>query len=446
VKSQFAILRQRTFRHVFLGRAVSLLGTAIAPIALAFAVLGQPGGSATKLGFVMGSEAAAQVVFLLAGGVLADRFSRYRLMVGSDLIAFAAQGSVAGLFISRAAPLGVIAALSAVAGAASGIFYPSSRGLIPQIVDGRQLQSANALIRLSQNSAALAGASVSGVLIVGVGAGWALAIDAASFLVSAALVLTSRAPRARPAEAGMRIIADLREGWHEVRSRQWLWVCIAQFAVVNLCLSPSINVLGPVVAREHYGGALAWSVTITAQAIGLIAGSLLAMRLRPAFPLLVATIATFGFVPPFFLLAFHAPVWLVAASMLAIGVAIDVFEVLWITAVQEHIPGDKLSRVTSWDALGAFALGPVGLILVGPISAILGTQRTLTCAGSLVALANLTALLTPSVRKLPARPQPAYCSQIPLDPGPIPSSSKLRAPDERLPGPGPAAADCASDA
>jgi len=74
------------------------------------------------------------------------------------------------------------------------------------------------------------------------------------------------------------------------------------------------------------------------------------MRLRPAFPLLAATIVTFGVVPPFFLLAFHAPVWLVAASMLAVGVSIDVYEVLWLTAVQEHRPGDKLSRVTSWDA------------------------------------------------------------------------------------------------
>jgi MFS family permease len=423
VNGQFAILRQHTFRHVFLARAVSLLGTAVAPIALAFAVLGQPGGSATKLGFVMASEAVAQVAFLLVGGVLADRFSRYRLMVGSDLIAFAAQGSVAGLFISRTAPLALIAALSAVTGAASGIFYPSSRGLIPQIVSGPQLQAANALIRLSQNSASLAGASVSGVLIVGVGAGWALAVDAVSFLLSAGLVLTSRGPQARPAEEAMRIVADLREGWREVRSRQWLWVCMAQFAAVNLCLTPSINVLGPVVAREHYGGALAWSVIITAQGVGLIAGSLLAMRLRPAFPMLVATLVTFGFVPPFFLLAFHASVWLVAVSMLGIGVAIDVFEVLWITAVQEHIPGDKLSRVTSWDALGAFALGPVGLVLVGPLSVTLGIQRTLIGAGSLVAVANLGALLTRSVRRLPARPQPTDGSAGVPNPGPLPSSS-----------------------
>jgi MFS family permease len=410
VTGQFAILRQHTFRHVFLGQAVSLLGTAIAPIALAFAVLGRTGGSATKLGLIMACASAALVASLLVGGVLADRFSRYRLMVGCDLIAFAAQGSIAGLFLAGNAPLGLIAALAAVSGAASGISYPALRGLIPQIVDDPQLQSANALIRLAQNSTSLAGASISGVLVVGVGAGWALAIDAVSFLASAGLVLTSRAPRARNAAGSVQIIAELREGWREVRSRQWLWVCIAQFTVVNLCLLPSINVLGPVVAREHYGGALGWSVIVTAQAVGLVAGSLLAMRLRPAFPLLVATLVTFGFVPPLFLLAFRAPVWLVAVSMLGIGVAIDIYEVLWVTAVQEHIPSDKLSRVTSWDALGAFALEPVGLVLVGPLSAALGTQSTLIGAGSLVALSTLGALLVPSVRRLPAKPHPQTAS------------------------------------
>jgi MFS family permease len=404
VMNQFGILRQRAFRHVFLGRAFSLLGTAIAPIALAFAVLGQPGGSATRLGFVMASEAVAQVMFLLLGGVLADRFSRYRLMVGSDLLACAAQGTIAGLFISGMAPLGLVAALAAVTGAASGIFYPASRGLIPQIVDGPQLQSANALIRLSQNSASLAGAAMSGIIIAGVGAGWGLAVDAASFLVSAGLVLTSQAPKTPRAQNTATVLADLREGWQEVRSRQWLWVPIAQFTIVNLCLGPSITVLGPVVATEHYGGARAWSVIITAEALGLIAGSLIAMRLRPALPLLAGTIVTFGFVPPVFLLALHAPVWLVAVSMLILGVTIDVYEVLWMTVLQEHIPGDKLSRVTSWDALGAFALEPVGLMLVGPASAVLGIPRTLICAGTLVTIASLSALLTPSVRRLPAKP------------------------------------------
>ena len=114
----------------------------------------------------------------------------------------------------------------------------------------------------------------------------------------------------------------------------------------------------------------------TANAIGLVSGSFLVMRLRPARPLLAATLATFGFLPPFFLLAAHAPVWLAAISLLVNGICADVFEVLWMTALQEHIPGDKLSRVTSYDALGSFVLGPLGLLAVGPVAAAAGTGTT----------------------------------------------------------------------
>lgn len=365
VKRDLRILKELTFRNIFFARAVSLLGTSMAPVALAFAVLGQPGGSAAKLGTVMAGRSIAQVMSLVFGGALADRFPRYRLMVVSDLLAFAAQGTVAALFILGNAPIGVLAGLSALNGAANALFIPASRGLIPQIVDASKLQSANALIRVSGNSASLAGAAISGAVIVAVGAGWALAIDAATFLTSAVLVLTSKAPRSGHAGQRLRLLPDLHAGWEEFRSRRWVWVIVAQFALVNLCFSPCVYVLGPVVAKEHWGGALAWSAIVTAQAVGLILGSFLAMRLRPAFPLLVATLATFGFVPPFFLLAVHAPVWLAASSMLVNGAAADVFEVLWQTSLQEYIPGDKLSRVTSYDALGSFVLGPIGLLLVG---------------------------------------------------------------------------------
>jgi hypothetical protein len=131
------------------------------------------------------------------------------------------------------------------------------------------------------------------------------------------------------------------------------------------------------------------------------------MRLRPARPLLVATLATFGFIPPFFVLPAHGPVWLAALSMLVNGISADVFEVLWMTALQEHIPGDKLSRVTSYDALGSFVLGPLGLLAVGPIAAVAGITTTLAAADSLVTAGNVLALCIRSVRKLPAKPEPS---------------------------------------
>lgn len=375
----------------------------MAPVALAFAVLGEPGGSAGKLGTVLAGRSIAQVAFLMFGGALADRFPRYRIMVVSDLMAFATQATIAGLFIAGRPPIALLTALAAVNGAASASFFPASRGLVPQIVDPPVLQSANALIRMSENSARLAGSAVSGALIVAVGSGWAIGIDAATFGASAVLMLTSGAPRTGRGARGDSLLREVREGWQEFRSRQWVWVIVAQFALVNLCFTSCVFVLGPVVAKQHWGGALGWSAVVTANAVGLVAGSFIAMRFRPAHPMLAATLATFGFVPPFFLLAAHAPVWVVAAAMLANGVCVDVFEVLWMTALQQHVPDDKLSRVNSYDALGSMVLGPLGLLLVGPVAVAAGVTATLVGAGFLVIAGNTFALSMRSVRRLPAK-------------------------------------------
>lgn len=401
------VLGQRPFRHVFLARAVSLLGTGMAPVALAFAVLGEPGGSAGTLGMVLAGRSVAQVVFLLFGGALADRFPRYRIMVSSDLTAFASQAAVAALFISGHPPVAVLVGLSAVNGAANALFIPASRGLVPRLVDPADLQAATGLVRLAQNAAGLAGAAVSGAVIVAVGAGWAIGADAVTFGVSALLVAASGAPRTGRGGTSRSLVTEIRDGWDAFRSRQWVWVVVAQFGLVNLCFSSCVYVLGPVVAKQHWSGALGWSAVVTANAAGLIAGSVLAMRLRPARPLLVAVLATFGFVPPFFLLAVHAPVWLAAASMLVNGVCADVFEVLWMTALAEHIPEDLLSRVTSYDALGSFVLGPLGLLAVGPVAAAAGTGATLAAAGFLVAGGTVLALCSVPVRRLPAKPASA---------------------------------------
>lgn len=379
----------------------------MAPVALAFAVLGEPGGTAGRLGLVLAGRSVAQVAFLVFGGALADRFGRMRIMVSSDLAAFAAQAAVAALFISGNPPTAALVVLSAVNGAANAMFLPASRGLVPQITGPGELQPASALIRLAQNSAGLAGAAVSGALVVAVGAGRAIGIDAVTFGISAVLVLTSGAPRAGRGGTGRTLLREIREGWDEFRSRRWVWVVVVQFGLVNMCFTACVYVLGPVVAKQHWSGALGWSAVVAANAAGLIAGSFAAMRLRPARPLLVAVLATFGFVPPFFLLAVHAPVWLAALSMLVNGVCADVFEVLWMTALAEHVPGDRLSRVTSYDALGSFVLGPLGLLAVGPVAAAAGTAATFAAAGVLVTAANVFALGTGAVRRLPARPETA---------------------------------------
>lgn len=353
MRGSLRVLGERSFLYLFLARTVSLFGSAIAVGVLPFAVLGMRGGSTTTLGLVLGARSLAQVVLLLFGGVLADRWPRFRLMAGSDLLAFGSQGLAAALFITGAAVPAEIIALSAVNGAANAVFLPASKGVVPQVVGGTRLQSANVALRLSRNSTSIVGTALGGVLVVTIGAGRALSVDAVTF------------------------------------------------AVVNGCFG-AINVLGPLIAKQHMGGAPAWTGILAAQSAGLVAGSLVAARVRPKFPVRVAVTATLGFLPPFFLFAAGAPVWLVAASMMVNGVCVDIFEVLWDTALQTHIPGETLSRISSYDAVGSFALGPLCLMAVGPLSAAIGVTRTLFGAGALLTVITIATLAARSVRLLPA--------------------------------------------
>lgn len=399
------VLRLRPYRYLFFANTISLFGSAMAPIALAFAVLGEHGKSASDLGFVLGARSLGQVSFLLIGGVLADRLPRFQLMAGSNLLACGAEGGIAAMFIAHAAPLGAVVALSAANGAAAALFLPASQGVIPQIVPAEQLQPANALMRLSRNTTSIIGSAMAGVLVATVGAGWALAGDAATFALATVLIVRIRVARVDRA-APSTLLADLHEGWREFRSRSWVWLLVVQFAVVNGCFA-AINVLGPLLARQYMDGAPAWAAIQTAMAVGLVSGSLVAIRLRPRFPLRTAAAATFGFLPPFFVLAFHAPVWLVAASMLVNGVCVDIFEVLWGTSLQTHIPNEVLSRISSYDLVGSFALGPLGLLAVGPVASAVGVTATLAGAGVLLTAATVVPWLPRSVRQLPATPDQA---------------------------------------
>ncbi len=400
-------LRDGSFRRVFAARSISVLGNAIAPVALAFAVLDMPGGSASTLGLVLVVRQLAQIIFLLLGGVIADRFPRNRVMVSSDVLSFLTQGAVAAVFIDHTARLLPLLALSAVSGAAPALFIPASMGLVRQIVPQKRLQSANALLRTTMNSMTILGAAVAGGLVVTIGPGWGLAVDAASFLISAVLLFGMRIPHAeRLPKASM--ISDLRTGWREFASRQWVWVIVLQFSLSNACYNGGINVLGPLVAKQHLGGALAWSAFAAARAVGLLAGSVVALRVRPRYPMRAATLATFGFVPAFFMLAVAAPVWALAASGFLIGVCVDIFTVLWETGLQTHIPKTAISRVGAYDSLGSVAAVPLGMAAAGPAAATFGETATLVVGGLITMLVNTCALLSPQVRKLPATlPEPA---------------------------------------
>jgi predicted MFS family arabinose efflux permease len=267
-------------------------------------------------------------------------------------------------------------------------------------VPAKDLQSANALLRLGLNTTTIAGAAVGGVVVAAAGAGWAIAFDGVTFLASAAILVQLQVT-APARDAVSSFGRELADGWREFRTRTWLWVVVAGFGFSNAASASAFGVLGPVVARESLGGAGVWGLVLAAQGVGLLVGSLIALRIRPHRPLAVGVGVMVLTAPPLALLAVQAPVGLLALSALLSGCAIDIFSVFWDTSLQGHVPLDRLSRVSAWDALGSWVLMPLAFAVVGPLADAIGVETTLWLAAAIVLAAMLAQLAVPAVRRLP---------------------------------------------
>lgn len=398
---RFGVLAERDFRLLFLGRTISFAGGSFATVALAFAVL-ELTGSKADLGYVLAARSIPQVIFLLVGGIWADRLPRHHVMVVSNLVSGASQAAAAVLLLSGHATVWELALLAALNGTSSAFFFPASIGIVPQTVPQRLLQSANALLRLGVNASLIGGAALGGLIIAVTSPGIGIACDAVSFFLGALFIARMHLPAGLRLE-GSNFLTELAEGWREFRSRTWLWVIVLQFGFVNAAEQGSMNVLGPAVAKEHFGGAAAWGLILTAEGLGLVVGGLLLLRIRPRRLLRAATLGVFVTVLFPLALAVPLPVALVAGAALIAGAGAETFGVLWETTVQQEIPQEKLSRVSSYDALGSFVLTPIGLAIAGPLAEALGTQRTLVGAALLSFIVTLVVFAVPEVRRLERR-------------------------------------------
>jgi Transmembrane secretion effector len=402
--ASLSLLRERDYRLLFCGQVVSLLGDGMVSVALAFAVIGL-GGSASDVGVVFTARSLPLVACLLAGGVVADRVSRRSVMVWADLVRLASQGLLAALLIGGTPDVWTIAALAGVGGAATGFFNPASTGLLPAVTSAEGLQQANALRGLAMSAGRIGGPIAAGVLVATVGAGWALAVDAATFAASAAFLSRLRLPAGAEREAGS-FFAELREGWHAFRSRTWLWSFVVGAAFGNLVYG-CWTVVGPVVAERRLGGAAAWGLILAASGVGGIGGGLVALRTNARRPLLLATHTLWLFFVPLALLALELPVAVIAVGALVADAGLMLSNTVWESTLQRHVPPSTLSRVSAYDWFGSMAFQPVGLALWGPIAASIGNDGALWLAFVLGVISVLALLAVRDIRTLPPYPEPA---------------------------------------
>jgi MFS family permease len=397
-----APLKHPPFRWLVAGRTVTMLGNGVAPIALAFAVLDLT-GSVRDLGLVVAARSLASVLFMLAGGVIADRFPRRLVMVAASTLAAASQALTAAAVLSGAATIPLLVALAVVNGTVSAFAFPAASALLPQTIPAEIRQPANAINRLGFNGAMISGTAAGGALVALVGPGWGLAVDAGTFAAAAACFALVRVPDLRdPAAPRRRVLADLREGWTEFASRTWLWVVVLGFMFLNAVHAGAILVLGPVIADETIGRA-AWGLVLAALTAGAVLGALLAMRLRVRRLLLFGVVCMAGELLLVLGLALAPRLWVLLTAALLAGLAVEQFGVAWETTMQEHIPADKLARVYSYDALGSLLAVPVGQVSAGPAALAAGPEPALLAGAGIMALSVGGMLASRDVRRLEHR-------------------------------------------
>lgn len=403
----FSVLRHRDFRLLWLAGLASVLGDRIVTVALALFVIDLT-GEATDLGFVLAAHAIPLVGFMLIGGVWADRVPRHRLMVATDLIRFALHGTLAALIVAGEVEIWQVVAIEALFGSAEAFFRPASTAVIPQTVPEAEIQEANALVGMSNNVCEFVGPALATALVLGVGAGEAFAVDAATFVVSAALLIRM-SPRRRDSAAGAEaaasaegetLRAQLRVGYEEVRARAWVWaVLIAACALVFFGLAPWF-VLGPVVAEENYGGTDVYGIVTAALGAGTIIGSIVGIRWRPLHPMRVGLVLGAIWCPMAVAYALGAPLEIVLPAAVVGGFGFALFDVWWLTALAERIPPDRLSRVSSYDWMVSLGLLPVGYLLAGPLANAVGAVEVLAVGSALAMAAWLLALVPDETRAL----------------------------------------------
>lgn len=391
------MLQERSFARYLAAVTVSTLGSGMAMVALAFAVLSF--GGATDLGIVLLAREIPIVILLLLGGVFADRLPRRTILVGSDLIKATVQVVTAILLFTGTANVWNVALLQTLFGVSAAFSRPATIGLVREAVSDARLQEANALLGLSSSVLQIAGPAI-GALIVAAGSpALAIAIDSLTFFASAALTASMQlATTVRLASAS--ILGDLRDGWREFVERSWAVAMVISFGLFQLTYFPALLVLGPLVAKQQLGGATAWGTILAVESLGAVVGGVFALRLRVKRPLVASQLLV---LPAGLLLAALAiPLSLIGLALVSFlnGIGFALGNTLWTTALQRNVPQHALSRISSFDWLGSVALNPVGYALIGPIAVAFGPSQTLAVAAVLNIVVCFSVILVPSVRSI----------------------------------------------
>jgi MFS family permease len=391
-------VRSAAFRWFLGGQSISMAGSAMSPVALAFGVL-EVTGSAAWLSAVSTAALVPMVATLLLGGGIADRYRRDTVLFLTSVGAGLTQAGVALVLLGHQHPAFLLP-LAALNGIFQGLTKPALRGIVANIATGRGIQQASSLLASVRNVTRILGPTAAGLLTASAGGGWAVAADAASFLLAAMCFARMSLPDLPSrAEDGPTMLVELREGWSYFSSQRWIWAVTSAFAVFNATNMGVWQILGPVIANDTIG-AEGWGLVLSARGAGALLASVVMVKLTVRRPMVQALSSmTLGAVPLILLGAGANTFWLAAAAFAA-GVASEFFSVVWETVHNTQVPERLLSRVGAHDEFWSFVPIPIGQLSTPLLAAAFGTAAVAVTGGGVAAVAMLVPLLVPSLRRI----------------------------------------------
>jgi MFS family permease len=388
----FDAFRHRDFRVLWSGQVVSLVGDAMFFTALGWRAFTLVGSS--RLGIVFLAQGIGLLTTLLIGGALADRIPRRTMMIASDLARFAVVGVLAVFDATGNLTFELLLVLTFLNGLGDGFFFPAVGGIVPLVVEQAALPSANSLIGVARWGSFVVGPALAASLYSATGSAIVFALDALSFVGSAALLWFVR-PRAVEPEAREGTFREIGAGVRYVAGIPWLWVTITLFAVILMLQLAPQQVLMPELVSDHFGrGVGSYGLLTAVFGVGTVSGTLAFGQSQPRrrrgvvnYGFWLANslaIAALALSPWFELAAFFA---LIRGFCVGFGVA------MWETMLQELVPVHLLSRVVSLDFFGSFGLMPVGLAFAAAIAG-LASAGTIIAGGAIVSAAMIAVTMT----------------------------------------------------
>lgn len=399
-KSPFA---SKKFLTYFIGQSTSFFGDGIVPMTFAFAALAVS-DSGWGMPTVLLSLWGARLLFVALGGDIADRYDRARVMWLADVVRLFAQIIPIVAFITDSATLWHLGVSAALYGVGNAFFVPATVGLLPELVPQNTLQKANAWIDVARNTGMLVGPALATLLVTVGGVQTALLFDVVTFIVSLvclSLVVRLRVPQLK---SGGDHIADHAEPSEQIETGFWngvrtlkrypvLLALILMWCPVQLSVA-SINVLGPIVARDSLGGIAYWAALATALAAGGLIGAFVAGWLKLRRPELYVLVVL-SFCQPVQLVLFGLGVHIVALTVTfgITAVLVAIGGVVYDTYIQTTVPDQALARIGAVEDTLMSVMVPIGLAISVPLAKLLGTSNYLyTLAGLIICSGLVTAI------------------------------------------------------